>query len=149
MAKVAHYQDGEDMKLAPVRYDVYFMDMESHEDAIVLGKIMREKDAGSNFVYLSTDVSKAYSAFKIHADYFVEKPIDSTEIASILHEIKDKIKEDNIVIKLPSGERRIRSNNLNYINIVKRCLCYHLKDGTIFDGQTLRSSFEKAIYPLN
>ena len=39
-------------------------------------------------------------------------------------------------------------NNLNYINIVRRCLCYHLKDGTIFDGQTLRSSFEKAIDPL-
>ena len=25
-------------------------------------------------------------------------------------------------------------NNLNCINIVKRCLCYHLADGTMFDG---------------
>ena len=37
---------------------------------------------------------------------------------------------------------------LNYINIVKRCLSYHLKDGTMLDGQSLRVSFEKAIDPL-
>ena len=37
---------------------------------------------------------------------------------------------------------------LNYVNIVKRCLCYHLADGTMFDGQVLRTAFEKAIDPL-
>ena len=134
--------------MVPVRYDVYFMDMDSNEDAMALGKTMTDIDTGSRFVYMSADTTKAYFAYKIHADYFLEKPIDIQELNSILTAIKQKIQEDNIIIKTPTGERRIRINTLNYINIVKRCLCYHLKNGTMFDGQTLRTSFEKAIYPL-
>ena len=66
----------------------------------------------------------------------------------IIKEIKQKVQDDHIVIKISGGEKRIRANELNYINIVQRCLCYHLTDGTMFDGQTLRTSFEKAISPL-
>ena len=56
---------------------------------------------------------------------------------------------DSLIVKTPIGDRRIRINEVNCINIVKRCLCYHLKDGTMFDGQSLRGSFEKAITPLD
>ena len=105
-------------------------------------------DIGSHFIYMYSDINQAYQAAKIHADYFLAKPIDIEEFILILKKIKRKIQDDNIIIKIPTGERRVRANNLNYINIVKRCLCYHLKDGTVFDGQTLRTSFEKAISPL-
>ena len=91
----------------------------------------------------------AQVATKARCDYFITKPYDQEEIAEILTDIRREIKEDSIIIKIPSGDRRVRINNLNYINIVRRCLCYHLKDGTMFDGQTLRSSFEKAIDPLH
>lgn len=148
MAKLSHFQKGADMILVPTRYDIYIMDIDSAEDTIALGKTMMDIDAGSRFIYISQDTTKAYSVFKLHADYFLEKPIDVQEFIFILTRIKQKIQEDNIIIKIPTGERRIRSNNLNYINIVKRCLCYHLRDGAMFDGQTLRTSFEKAIYPL-
>ena len=148
MAKLSHFQKGEDLILVPTRYDIYIMDMDSSEDTIALGKTMMDIDAGSRFIYMSSDTTKAYSVFKLHADYFLEKPIDIQEFNIILTRIKQKIQEDNIIIKIPTGERRIRSNNLNYINIVKRCLCYHLRDGAMFDGQTLRTSFENAIYPL-
>lgn len=148
MAKVSVFTNAEDLIIIPNRYDIYIMDMDSKEDTIALGKQMMNIDAGSHFIYLSSDVSMAYKATKIHADYFLEKPINVEEFKEILHEIKQEIKEDNIIIPIPGGERRVRVNNLNYINIVKRCLCYHLKDGTMFDGQTLRTSFEKAISPL-
>ena len=42
------------------------------------------------------------------------------------------------------GDRRIKLNNLNYINIEGRCLCYHLKDGSLLDGKTLRTNFREA-----
>ena len=148
MAKVSVFTNAEDLIIIPNRYDIYIMDMDSKEDAIVLGKQMMDIDAGSHFIYLSYGTSMAYKATKIHADYFLEKPISVEEFKEILHEIRQEIKEDNIIIPIPGGERRVRVNNLNYINIVKRCLCYHLKDGTMFDGQTLRTSFEKAISPL-
>lgn len=148
LAKLSHFQKGGDLLSAPIRYDIYIMDIDSSEDTIALGKTMMDIDASSKFIYISSDTTKAYSIFKLHADYFLKKPIDVQEFNIILTRIKQKIQEDNIIVKIPTGERRIRSNNLNYINIVKRCLYYHLKDGTMFTGQTLRTSFEKAIYPL-
>lgn len=149
MAKISCFSTPEEVMMIPNRYDVYFMDMDSTNDATVLGKNRRLIDEGSQFVYMSINPNVAHIAAKVRSDYFITKPFDKEEIAEILNEIKKEIKEDSIIIKISSGERRVRINNLNYINIVRRCLCYHLKDGAMFDGQTLRSSFEKAIDPLN
>ena len=149
MAKISCFSTPEEVMMIPNRYDVYFMDMDSTNDATVLGKNRRLIDEGSQFVYMSINPNVAHIAAKVRSDYFITKPFDKEEIAEILNEIQKEIKEDSIIIKISSGERRVRINNLNYINIVRRCLCYHLKDGAMFDGQTLRSSFEKAIDPLH
>jgi hypothetical protein len=62
--------------------------MDSTEDTIALGKTMRDIDAGSRFIYISSDITKAYSVFKFHADYFLEKPIDPQEFTFILTAIR-------------------------------------------------------------
>lgn len=147
MGRVSSFIDEMELLITPGSYDVYIFDMDD-EASIVLGPRMKKIDSGSRSIYLSTCTTKAYTAAKIRADYFIKAPVEREEFFSILTEIKDNIKADNIVIKIPSGERRIRINHLNYVNIVKRCLCYHLTDGSMFDGQTLRTSFEKAINPL-
>lgn len=132
----------------PNRYDAYFLDMESLDDVINFAKQMKPLDPNGHFIFMSENPNNAHLTTKIRSSYFITKPYEKEEIVDILNEIKEEVKEDSIIIKIPTGERRIRVNNLNYINIVRRCLCYHLKDGTMFDGQTLRSSFEKAINPL-
>ena len=149
MAKISCFQKGEDVILIPNRYDVYFIDMDTEEDSAILGKKLRDIDNGSQFIYMSINPNQAQRATKARCDYFITKPFDKEEIVEILAEVRQGVKEDSVIIKIPSGERRVRINNLNYINIVRRCLCYHLKDGAMFDGQTLRSSFEKAIDPLH
>ena len=88
MAKVCHFQKSEEMILVPLRYDAYIIDMDTEEDAIALGTTMREIDIGSHFIYMSFDTSKAYIAYKFHADYFLEKPIDIQELNFILNAIK-------------------------------------------------------------
>lgn len=148
MAKVSIFNDPEEFIIVPNRYDIYIMDVDSKENVFELGKQMMEIDTGSHFIYVSSNESDAFKSSKVKADYFLLKPLDKEETSEILKDIKKRIQEDSIIIKIASGERRVRVNHLNYINIVKRCLCYHLKDGTMFDGQTLRSSFEKAISPL-
>lgn len=148
IAKVSIFHEPDEFITVPGSYDIYIMDMDSADDVIELGRRMMGIDVGSHFVYMCSDTSRAYQAAKIHADYFLAKPIDTEEFTLVLKKIKQEIQDDNIIIKIPTGERRVRANSLNYINIVKRCLCYHLKDGAMFDGQTLRTSFEKAISPL-
>ena len=148
MVKLSIFDKAEDLLSAPDRYDIYFMDTDSSEDIDYLNEKMKEKVQQSYSIFIGEDPSLAYSAYKVHADYYLLKPIPAEELKEILNIIRKEIKEDSVIIKTPLGERRVRTNMVNYINIVKRCICYHLKDGTMFDGQSLRSSFEKTIYPL-
>lgn len=124
------------------------MDMDSKDDTLELGRKIKNINSSSYFIYISSDPSNAVLAAKARVNYYLLKPLEHDEIIEVLKEIKKKIKDDNIIIKIPGGERRIQANHLNYINIVKRCLCYHLSDGNVFEGQNLRTSFKKAIDPL-
>ena len=117
-----------------VYVDIYFLDMESFDDVINFAKQMKLLDPNGHFIFMSENPNNAHLTTKIRSSYFITKPYEKEEIIDILNEIKEEVKEDSIIIKIPTGERRIRVNNLNYINIVRRCLCYHLKDGTMFDG---------------
>lgn len=149
MAKVSYFNDTETFITVPSSYDFYLIDLDSEKNNLLeVGKQMMSIDAGSYFTFLSSDKETACPAAKARVDYYMLKPLDLQELNEILLEVKQEIKEKNIIIKIPQGERRIKINTLNYVNIIKRCLCYHLKDGNMFDGQTLRTSFEKAIDPL-
>ena len=149
LAKVSYFNNSDDFITALGSYDIYIMDMDSKEDVVVLGNQKRAIDTGSHYVYIGSDESHPQKATKARCDYFIMKPIDKDEFIEIFQEIKKKIQDDNIIIKTAHGEKRVRVNHVNYIDIVKRCLCYHLSNGSIFDGQTLRTSFEKTIKPLN
>lgn len=147
-AKVTVFNNEETLLTVPSRFDIYFLDMGMLTDIINLGRKMQEIDDSGHFVYISESTEHAHIAAKAKADYFTIYPYDKEEIFEILEEIKEKVKEDTVIIKVPGGEKRVRINQLNYIDISKRCLCYHLKEGAMFDGQTLRESFGRAIHPL-
>lgn len=148
MAKVSVFQTGEDIIDFPGKYDIYLIDMDTDEDSLALGAQLMTIDDNGYFVLFSQEEANAYRATKIHAHYFLDRPFHKEEVYKVLAKIRKRVKEESIIIKTPLGERRVRVHSVNYVNIVKRCLCYHLEDGTMFDGQTLRSSFEKAIDPL-
>ena len=149
IAKISFFEKPDELLLAPYSYDAYLLDLDSKASIITIGKQLKELDKTRKFIYTSHNPNLAHLAAKVRSDYFITKPFDKEEVVEILDEIKNYVKQESIIIKIPNGERRIRINNLNYINIVRRCLCYHLKDGAMFDGQALRSSFEKAIDPLD
>ena len=147
LAKITMFDSREVLIAYPHSFDVYFMDMECSDNVIQLGKQMMDIDHKSHFIYFSKLESNAYFSAKIRADYFLKKPIDPEDVEGILSDIKKEIKNESIIIQTAVGERKVYIQQLNYVNIIKRCLSYHLMDG-VFDGQTLRGSFEKAITPL-
>lgn len=148
IVKVMTFNDATKFITVPVSFDIYFLDIDTEVDVLKLGKEMMNIDHSSYFVFFSRDISKAYDCFKIRADYFLRNPIDPEDLHDILKDIRNKIKKDAIIIKSNYGDRRIFVNELNYINITKRSLCYHIVGNAIIEGQTLRGSFEKEIYPL-
>jgi hypothetical protein len=148
MAKISKFTNLYDLVVSPTQYDLYIIDLDEDGNGLEIGKKLMEINPDGHYIYISNDINNAYLATKIRANYFLEKPIDKEDFLPMLKKIKNRIQDDTIIIKISTGERRVRINMLNYINIVKRCLCYHLSDGTMFDGQVLRTAFEKAIDPL-
>lgn len=149
LAKVSCFNKAEELLVTPGSYDIYIMNIDSSEDIDALSTRMNEIDSGSRFIFMGTDPALACSAYKVDAESYLLKPVDKEQIFKVLNKIKQKVKEEAIIIKTGEGDRRVKVPQVNYINIVKRCICYHLKDGNVFDGQTLRTSFEKAIKPLD
>lgn len=150
MARISSFDNQEELLLAPTSHDIYIMDLDVDTMATILfSKSVRGIDPGAHFICISTNENNAIAVAKARLEYFLTKPIDKAELIDTLLEIKKEVQFDNIIIKTNGGEMRVRVNKVNYIDIVKRCLCYHLTDGTVFDGQILRSSFEKAIAPLH
>lgn len=148
VAKISIFENDNKFITMPYSYDIYLIDMDSLNDIIIFGKQIKSINNNGKCIYLCSDNSKAYLAARVRADYYLEKPVDKEELLEVLREIKKNIQDDTIIIKIIGGERRVKANTLNYINIVKRCLCYHMTDGNMFDGQVLRTSFKKAISPL-
>ena len=148
MAKVTLFEHLDDIMTMPARYDIYILDMDAGPHVIEMSKMIMDNDPNAFCVFTSVVQLNAFTISKMHDCYFIGRPIKNEEFFHLLNTLRKKVREDNIVIKTPLGERRVKVNMVNYIHIEKRCLCHHLKDGTVFDGQTLRESFEKAIGPL-
>lgn len=133
----------------PSHFDVYIMDLEEEkEEVLFLGFQMKKIDSYGHFVYIDSQLDSFCDSLIAEADCFLTKPITSVHLFPLLNKIRKMIKEDSVIVSTPEGDRRIRTSDLNYINIENRCLCYHLVGGELYDGRSLRGSFEKSITPL-
>lgn len=143
------FSNMDDILTTPYRFDIYVIDMENDkEQGMFIGIKMKQIDVFGHIVYIDTEISSFCDSLKAEADCFLTKPITSDGLFPLIDKIRKMIKADTIVISTPEGDRKIRTSDLNYINIEERCLCYHLTNSEFYDGRSLRASFEKAITPL-
>lgn len=52
------------------------------------------------------------------------------------------------IIKTKSRDSKVLLTNLNYVNIERRYLCYHLTNSEVKTGMSLTTTFHQAITPL-
>ena len=151
LAKVSVFRSAETMINVIQMFDIYFItsDMPEVNGAQIANIIRNQGDEGGRMIFIGKVAEHALKAYQDNAFAFLLSPVDRESIFSVMDKCRKDLKESYLIIHTSIGERRVRCYNLNYVNIVKRCLCYHLKDGNLFDGQTLRGSFEKAIHPLD
>lgn len=138
-----------DLLTVPSRFDVYIMDLENNkEEVIFLGAKMKQIDTFGHIIYIDAQMDSFCDSLLADADCFLIKPITKNSLFPLLNKIRKLIKQDSIIISTPAGDRKIRTSDLNYINIEDRCLCYHLRNEDFYNGKSLRGSFEKSITPL-
>lgn len=101
------------------------------------------------FIFAGNDLSKIIINNNACNNYFIKSLFDFEKIDEILLHIRKKIQNNFIVVQTTDGDVRIRINELNYVDIIGRTLCYHLANRQDLYSSTLTSSFKKAISPLD
>lgn len=80
--------------------------------------------------------------------YMISFPIQQEQLNILLNRIYNRIKEENIFIPIANkGEVKINIEIINYIDIFKRSLNYHLIAAEPIIGKTMRSSFAVEVEP--
>lgn len=97
-----------------------------------------------HFVIIVKNNNELYYHPKFH---YLQAPYERQQLETILDNILSNIKKSSIVMTLPhEGSRRILVEDLNYIDINYRNLCFHEKTQNT-NGSILRKSFEKEVQP--
>ena len=109
-----------------------------------------QKQNHLKFIFTTSDIKDIVEIMQNYPEhYLLLAPIEEESLNKVFRNLKEKIKKKAIIVKLAHSEdQRIYLKDLNYINITKRNLRYHLSSGKEYDSQTLRQSFSKEISPL-
>lgn len=130
--------------IMPLSFDIYIIDIDTCYDKLVIDNANK-----SYFIFVGNNLSNIFINNEMANNYFITHPIDADKLKEIIEHIRRKIQKNCIVVQTVDGATRLSINEVNYINIEGRNLCYHLINGENEYSYTLTTSFKKAITPLD
>lgn len=133
-------------------YDIYILDVLMPTiNGIDLGKELRKLNLDGQIIYLTSSEEYAIDAFKTKAFNYILKPIDKKELCTTLDDVLSLLSshaQKSLIVKTREGDVRIAFNNILYADMVKRMITYHLTNGSIIEGITIRTTFAEAVQDL-
>lgn len=133
-------------------FDLYLLDViMPGENGIDLGLAIRKYDRGGRIFYLTASPDFAVDSYQVKAAQYLLKPLDRDRLFSALDETVEDWEQERrsfYAVKTREGLLRLPLHRLVYGELADRCIRYHLSDGSIVEGMSLRSSFRKGVAPL-
>lgn len=133
-------------------FDVYLLDViMPGENGIELGLEIRELDQGGRIVYLTASPDFAVDSYQAKASDYLLKPLERDRLFRTLDRLVldlERERRSYATIKTRDGFRRISLRSIVYGELAGRCVHYHLADGSVVAGMSLRGSFREAVSPL-
>lgn len=120
----------------PKEIDLILLDVDLYE-LLALPAKLRQK-----VIALSENADKAAMAYENHVLGYVPKPLTKSIIQGLLVEAVAKHEVDTAIVNTVDGYVKINAADINYVDIVKRNLCYHLVDNTEVVSVTIRKAFK-------
>lgn len=130
-------------------FDVYLLDVLMPDlNGIELGLKIREIDRGGHILYLTTSPDYAIDSYLAKASRYLLKPVKKEKLFSALDDVSgDWLREHQsfVTIKTRNGLQRLALRSVVYGELVGRCVQYHLADGSVLEGMSVRTSFRDAV----
>ena len=150
------FSSGPDLLEASHRYgpyDIYILETDLPDiNGFYIARELRARHKHCKIIYYTENKSAALNAFEVEADNYVIKPAGKSKLDSILDRAIESLERDRrydaIEIKTHTGYIKVPVDDITYVNIVNRALCYHMKDGTCIRTLVLREPFRSAVEEL-
>ena len=131
-------------------FDILFLDvLMPGENGINVAKEIRQYDNNVKIVFLTSSPEYAVESYMVNAYFYQLKPIWAESFFRLMDaaiaECK-KEKEKSLIVRSKNGITRIDLHKLEYCEVMKRTLIFHLHDGTVLESSgsmdTLCSTLE-------
>ena len=133
-------------------FDIYLLDViMPGQNGIELGLHIREVDEGGHILYLTTSPDFALDSYRARASDYLLKPLNKDQLFQSLSGIIQNMEKKHqvfVTLKTREGLRRIPLHSVVYGELVGGRVKYHLADGSVIEGMSLRGSFQDAVEAL-
>ena len=128
-------------------YDIVLLDIEMQGiDGMETARRLREMDEKVCLLFVTYLASFAVQGYSVHALDFLVKPVSYENFGMKLERAlteADRVRKKEILIATTQGERRVRIDELYYVEVMNHTLLYHTKEGVLSVRGSIRDCEER------
>lgn len=128
------------------RFDIILLDIEMGEkNGMDVAREIRKTDQDVVIVFITNMAQYAINGYEVGALDYVLKPINYYTFSVRLERAVARVKKhqlDEVLINLPDGIKRIRVDQIHYVEVQNRMLHYHTEEGIFIVRGTLQGAEE-------
>lgn len=129
-------------------YDLYLLDViMPGVNGMETAKEIRSFDQDTNIVFLTSSAEFAVESYEYKAQDYLLKPAKSEKLYQLLDTlvVKSKDSQDILKVKTKTGIARIPFGKLVFLDVIGRCLYFHLTDGSVREAIAPLAEFENVL----
>lgn len=133
-------------------FDVFILDYYMpFMNGVDVAKKLRQMEENGIIIFSTSSMDGVIDAFEVNAFRYLLKPINPEVLAQVLDQVSEKIDSGNAItydVKTPDGLRKVRLEDIIFIEKANRSLRFHMFDGDEIDSSSIQGSVRNAVLPL-
>lgn len=145
---ISYFNNLKKLKLSPKKFTIYIIQVTSknYSEEIQTGFYVQKFNPIGKVIYVSRTSEYESKVCNISTVAYVAEPGIETKLNFCLNKIIKNTKPKQFLVPTARGEDTvIVKSDIIYIDIEKRNLCFHLKDGSKVTSIAIRKSFQEEI----
>ena len=146
--EISGFEDGESFLAAyKNNFEIVLLDIEMQGiDGMETARRLRERDEKVCLIFVTYLANFAVQGYSVHALDFLVKPVSYENFRLKMDRAvaeADRSRKKEIIVSTAEGDRRVRIDELYYIEVMNHTLIYHTKAGTLSVRGTIRDCEER------